>query len=246
MITSAARFVAFSMLVLTSLIGGASLLIFMVFLWAGSLDLVNLGLGETPALLLDACLCLAFFVQHSGMVRRSFRQRLAQYLPARYDGAVYGIASGIVLLALVVFWQESAHTLAAAQGVVRWLPRAVYFLTIVGLVWGSRAVGSFEPFGLTPILHYLRNIDPPPPLPFRVRGPYRWVRHPLYLFCLLIIWSCPDLTADRLLFNVLWTAWIVVGTVLEERDLVADFGEAYRDYQRRVPMLIPWRIRPAR
>ncbi|MEJ2718947.1 MAG: hypothetical protein P8182_17760 [Deltaproteobacteria bacterium] len=71
------------------------------------------------------------------------------------------------------------------------------------------------------------------------------MRHPLYFACILLIWSSPDLTADRLLFNILWTVWIVIGTVLEERDLVASFGEAYRDYQRNVPMLIPYRIRPA-
>jgi protein-S-isoprenylcysteine O-methyltransferase Ste14 len=47
-----------------------------------------------------------------------------------------------------------------------------------------------------------------------------------------------DLTADRLLFNVLWTAWMIIGTVLEERGLLASFGDAYRDYQTEVPMLI--------
>ncbi len=55
-----------------------------------------------------------------------------------------------------------------------------------------------------------------------------------------MLWSCPDLPADRLLFNVLWTVWICVGAVLEEADLVADFGEKYIDYQSKVPMWIPW------
>ena len=57
-----------------------------------------------------------------------------------------------------------------------------------------------------------------------------------------MIWSYPHLTADRALFNVLWTLWIFTGSVLEERDLVAEFGDRYRDYQNKVPMLIPWRI----
>ena len=48
-------------------------------------------------------------------------------------------------------------------------------------------------------------------------------------------------TADRILFNVIWTAWVCVGTVLEERDLVEVFGDSYREYQRRVPMLLPYR-----
>jgi len=71
------------------------------------------------------------------------------------------------------------------------------------------------------------------------RGPYRYVRHPLYLFMLLLIWSTPRFSTDQLLFNVLWTAWVIVGTKLEERDLLVDFGQTYRQYQASVPMLIP-------
>ncbi|MCE5274564.1 MAG: hypothetical protein LLG43_05445 [Deltaproteobacteria bacterium] len=56
---------------------------------------------------------------------------------------------------------------------------------------------------------------------------------------LVMIRSCPDLTADRLLFDVLWSAWIFGATRLEEHDLVRDFGNQYREYQARVPMLIP-------
>ncbi len=79
---------------------------------------------------------------------------------------------------------------------------------------------------------------------FVVKGPYRWVRHPLYLFMILMIWACPDLTADRLLFNGLWTVWIVIGSILEERDLMLEFGDVYREYQQRVPMFIPRRLEP--
>lgn len=76
---------------------------------------------------------------------------------------------------------------------------------------------------------------------FVIRGPYLWVRHPLYFFVLILVWSFPDISLDRLLFNVLWTLWIVFGTHLEEKDLLAKFGEPYRQYQKAVPMLFPWR-----
>jgi protein-S-isoprenylcysteine O-methyltransferase Ste14 len=79
---------------------------------------------------------------------------------------------------------------------------------------------------------------------FTVRGTYQWVRHPLYFFSLLMIWAQVSMTADRLLFNGLWTIWIIIGTFLEERDLIASFGDEYRNYQRKVPMLIPYRWRP--
>jgi len=242
--SSTSRFASYVMLILTYLVGAVSLLVWMVFVFHGSLNLVNLGLGEIAGVGLNASLSLAFFIQHSVMIRRSFRRWLAKFIRAEYHGALFTIASGVVLLILVAFWQKSAYVLAAPQGIIRWMMRAVFILAILGFYWGFRALGSFDGFGLRPILNNLRGKDPPS-MPFIVRGPYRWVRHPLYFFCLLLIWSCPDLSLDRLLFNVLWSTWILVGSVFEERDLVADFGESYRDYQRKVPMLIPWRILPA-
>lgn len=237
------RWVAGAMIGLASLLGGASLLAFAVFLFRGAFPLVHLGFREPGVLVLDALLSVAFFVQHSVMVRKPFRRRLARHVPGFYLDAVYAIASGVALLTLIALWQPSAHTLAAAEGPLRWVLRGVFVLAAAGTFWGLRALGSLDSFGVGAIRNRLRGTRTRPGT-LMIRGPYRWVRHPLYLFSLLMIWSGPDLSRDRLLFNVLWTIWIVVGTKLEERDLVADFGESYRRYQREVPMLIPWRVQP--
>ena len=155
---------------------------------------------------------------------------------------LFAIVSGVFLLLLVLFWQKSAYTIAPLNTVPSLLLRSVFFLSFGGFYWGARALSSFDTFGITPVLRNMRGMDPPQSMPFVVRGPYRFVRHPIYFFSLLLIWSCPDLSADRLLFNILFTAWMIVATLLEERDLIADFGEAYQDYKRKVPMLVPWRI----
>ena len=237
---------AYTILALAALIGGVSLpAFFVLFLFVGPLNFVDLELSETTKSAWNTLLCVVFFLQHSVMVRRSYCRWSARFIPPHFHGASYTIASGVALLALVVLWQESAHTLMSARGPAWWLLRSVYFLSVVGFAWGILALGSFDTFGLRPILDRLRGTDTPP-MPFTVRGPYRWVRHPLYFFSLLMIWSYPYLTTDRLLFNILWTAWIVGATTLEERDLVAVFGETYRDYQREVPMLVPFRLRSIR
>jgi protein-S-isoprenylcysteine O-methyltransferase Ste14 len=236
----ASRSVALGVASLATFVGGGSLLLFAWFLCTGSLNLVKLPLDETTALAFDACLCLAFFVQHSIMVRKSYRQWSSRFIPSHYQDASYAVISGILLLALVIFWQESAYMVAAPQGALRWLIRGLYFLAIAGFLWGSWALRSFDALGRKPIRDYLLDRKPLSQR-FIIRGPYRWVRHPLYSFTLLMIWSCPDLTADRLLFNFLFTAWIVLATILEERDLIVTFGHQYREYQQNVPMLIPHR-----
>ena len=108
-----------------------------------------------------------------------------------------------------------------------------------------KALELCDSFGFKPVLNRLHGTKSRLS-PLIIRGPYRWVRHPLYSLFLVMIWSCPDLTVDRLLFNVLFTVWMVIGSILEERDLVDAFGETYREYQHKVPMLIPYRIRPIR
>ena len=226
---------------LSALLGTSALLAFVLFLFTGPWHLLVLYSGTTAVLVFDACLSAAFFAQHSGMIRRSFKAWFASLAPEYYHGAIYSIAAGICLYCVVLFWQVSEPVLVSANDPLRLALRALFLVALGGIIWSNLALHSFDVFGLQALRCHLRGTSPPAAC-LTERGPYRWVRHPQYFFILLMIWSYPDLTADRLLFNVLWSAWIVAGSVLEERDLAATLGEPYRDYQSRVPMLIPRRV----
>ena len=233
------------MIGLARILGGMSLLVFGIFLFVGSLNILDMHLDESEVLWFDAGLSLLFFIQHSGMIRKPFHCWLGRFVPEEYTASIYAIASGIVLLLVILLWQKSTQTIIAASGPFRWLFRAIFVFSLLGFYWVTKALRFFDPFGVSPILNRLRGRNPMP-MPFTVVGPYRWVRHPFYLFTILMIWSCPDLTGDRLLFNLLWTVWIVIGSYLEEIELIAEFGDAYGEYQKRVPMLIPLLIWPKR
>ncbi len=232
------------MLVVAGLLGGGGLFAFMLFLFVGSFNLVSFGLGEIPVLMLDALLCVVFFIQHSSMARKTYYHRSARFLPAQYGGPIYAVASGVVVLALVIFWQESAYTLVSPQSFVRWSLRVLFFIAIGCIIW-ALSTGFFVLYRLQSNIDDLRGREKQQ-APLIKHGPYRWVRHPLYFSALLLVWSYPDLTLDRLLLNLLFTVWVIVATTLEERKLIAAYGEAYRTYQREVPMMIPWRFRPVR
>ena len=212
-----------------------------LFAWDARPTFVPLPWPPGAALAWDAFLSLVFFAQHSGMVRRPFRARLATVLPARYDGAFYAIASGLTLTLVFVLWQRVDIPVFRLEGVARWVAVAGSLIATALLVISGYAVRSTIDFiGFRPILAHLRGTVPRS-TPFFVDGPYRWVRHPLYACILALFWIRPEMMADGLLLSILWSGWIVIGTVLEERDLVADFGDEYRRYQRQVPMLVPWR-----
>jgi protein-S-isoprenylcysteine O-methyltransferase Ste14 len=234
------RFAAYSVIVLAHLVGGGSLILFGAFLLGGSFTIIRFDFSETQVLLWDGMLSMLFFIQHSGMIRPSFHVPRWFAMPLHYRPAIYAITSGVVLTAVVLLWQTSPTVLFEIRGTLQLLLRTTFVLAMVGMMWCVWALRPFDLFGQTPIAHSLRGIEHPTPQ-FAVRGPYLWMRHPLYFFTLVLIWTSPGETTDRWLFNVLWSGWIVVGAYLEERDLVAEFGERYRRYQKVVPMLLPWR-----
>jgi hypothetical protein len=224
---------------LSFVFGVGSLIVFTVFLYVGSFHIIELRLGTTQSLVFNVCLCLVFFLQHSGMIRNRTQRWMSQFIPEYYLGAVFSIVSALLLLALVILWQESTVVFASAEGIYRLALRALFFLSIAGQIWGTWSLKSADLFGTKALL--CNRSETQLPSPIVIGGPYRWIRHPLYLTTLLMIWSQPDLSADRLLFNVLFTVWIIAGTVLEERDLIGVYGDDYRKYQLSVPMLIPYR-----
>ena len=79
------------------------------------------------------------------------------------------------------------------------------------------------------------------PISFKTSGILEYVRHPWYAGGILLIWGFGDITDVSLVIKVILTGYFIIGTILEERKLIAEIGEPYKEYCRRVPMLIPWK-----
>ena len=197
--------------------------------------------GTAEALIVNLVLLSIFAIQHSVMARRQFKQWWLQYVPASIERSTYVLAASLALILL--FWQWRPMPAVVWQVGNSQIAMAIVVLSFVGwlLVLASTfMINHFELFGLHQVVNNLSGRDMSA-VRFKTPMLYNFVRHPIYLGFIIAFWAAPTMTIGHLLFAAVTTAYIVVGILLEERDLVDLFGDEYRRYKDRVSMLVPWR-----
>lgn len=196
------------------------------------------------SMLIDAVLLGVFALQHSIMARPAFKRLLTRVVPAEAERSTF-VLLATAALALVCWqwrplpqlvWSVDGSSAAAIVTAVSWCGWAILLIS-------TFLISHFELFGLEQGFARLLRRQP---AASRFATPffYRWLRHPIYAGFILAFWAAPRMSLGHLLFAALTTAYIFVGIWFEERDLIAQFGERYRQYRRDVGMLLP-RLRPA-
>jgi len=200
--------------------------------------------GLPQAVFFDALLLSLFALQHSVMARPAFKRWWARIVPKSVERSTYLMATSVVLGLLAWQWRPIPAPIVwriENASAVRLL------WTMFGLGWAITLISTFlinhfELFGLQQVFARLTGRAIPAP-EFRTPLFYRYVRHPLYFGILLSLWSVPVMTAGHLLLSIGLSGYVVLGIWLEERDLVAAFGERYHRYRAEVGMLLPRRSR---
>ena len=183
----------------------------------------------------NAALLSVFAVHHSLFARRWMKTLLSSVCPEQLLRSVYVWVASLLLILVCLLWRSIGGDLYEAPR--RWIAvvHAIAQLTGVWLIARSvRAIDVLELAGIRPT----RSVSGGDTL--QVSGPYRLVRHPLYLGWILIVFGAAHLTGDRLAFAVLTTLYLVVAIPWEERALEHTFGAAYARYRQRVR----WRVVP--
>lgn len=217
-----------------------------LFIWAGA-ALFVLSLGAAGwlylhrfaaradfrgwSLAVDAALLAIFAVHHSLFARAWTKDLLRSFVPERLIRSTYVWVASLLLLTVVAAWQTVGGEIYDIGGAAGW---SLIMIQLSGLLLVVRAARAIRPLELAGVRASSRTD------PLHVAGPYRFVRHPLYLGWVLIVWATPHLTGDRLTFAALTTVYLVAAIRWEERDLTATFGAEYTRYAAGVR----WRLLP--
>jgi protein-S-isoprenylcysteine O-methyltransferase Ste14 len=197
--------------------------------------------STTEAVIVNLLLTSLFAVQHSMMARPQFKQWWTQYVPKPVERSTYVLLASLCLLLLfwqwrpmpAIVWQVNDPDVAVTVATVS-LGGWIIVLT------STFMINHFELFGLHQVTNHLADREMPA-MRFRTPLFYELVRHPIYLGFIIAFWAAPVKSVGHLLFAAVTTAYILVGVFLEERELIELFGDEYRQYRKRVSMLLPWR-----
>lgn len=187
--------------------------------------------GGWGAIAFDALLVSVFALHHSLFAREGAKRWLARNVPVPLLRSVYVWIASLLLILTCAVWRPIGGQVFHVSGLRVWLHAAVQLLGVWVI---ARAVYGLDPLELAGIREQSAGTG------LQASGPYRFVRHPLYLGWILIVFGAANMTGDRITFALLTTIYLVIAIPWEERALVSTFGDQYLRYQR----LVRWRVIP--
>jgi len=187
--------------------------------------------GVPGAIAADIVLFAIFALHHSLFARDAIKDRVARVVPPRVIRSFYVWIASALLLLVVALWQPVGGDLYAVTG---WRRIGHAAIQLAGIWLIARSVAQIDPLELAGIRPEVRREA------LQIAGPYRLVRHPLYLGWILIVFGAAHMTGDRFAFASISTAYLLMAIPWEERSLRRAFGAAYAEYER----IVRWRVLP--
>jgi len=186
---------------------------------------------------------VVYCIIHSLLASAWMKNKIAKRWPGFIPAYRLIFATQAVLLLIpptLLVYRFPGHLLWSWNGPWFWIANLLALLAAIGFLWVGRSYDMLEFIGIRQWRTRAKSIDDQEQ--FRISYLHRFVRHPWYFFVLVILWTRDVRAADLVMYTVI-TLYLVLGSRLEERTLVAYHGDTYRRYRERVPGIIPlpWR-----
>lgn len=183
--------------------------------------------------LVDTVLAIIFVVPHSILLAPPTSSWLKQWIPSGLLGCLHCATSCVSLLVMFHYWGRMDQEIWHARG---WVEQAIlfgFYGSWVALLYSLYWTGFGYQTGLTQWWYWFRQ-TPAPKREFVTRGAFRYMRHPVYMSFLGLIWFTPVMTLDHAILTAVWTAYIYAGSYFKDRRLLKFIGQPYYEYGKRI------------
>ena len=216
-------------------------LVYFLFSYSVTFGEIVEGKAAPGAIAINVALFSAFALHHSIFARDAVRAFVRRTVSIPLERSVYVWVASLMLIGVCYAWRPVAGVAWHIPGRWRW---ATVVLQLAG-VWlslrGAAVIDGLELAGIRQVLTPKSQSPNAKSQPeFKTKGPYGWVRHPIYLGWVLLVFGVGTMTMTRLVFAVVSSVYILIAIPFEERTLRAHSEGAYDDYIRRVP----WKLIP--
>lgn len=228
--------------------GGAAFVLslgYFVYFYMVGLDVASRTQpGWRDALGFDLALFSIFALHHSVMARSGAKRIIARVIPAPLERSSYVWAASLLLVLTCWLWRPIGGRFYQHAGLLRFVHLSIQLAGVWIIARATRMLDPLELAGIRQAVRWTTDSEPGADGcrddTISNKGPYGWVRHPIYLGWLLMTFGVAHLTIDRMVFATISGIYLLVAIPFEERTLLATYGERYRSYMKRVR----WRIVP--
>ncbi|GAB1350819.1 isoprenylcysteine carboxylmethyltransferase family protein [Ignavibacteriales bacterium] len=189
---------------------------------------------------------LLFALIHSFTASKSLKYAVALSFPGFMPW--YRLAyNALSLITLYIFYSNSpknGYTLYDLPTPVDLIFASIQFGSVIGLSWTFKSISGKEFMGISQALRGIKNDYKPledldEKYSLRIEGPYKFSRHPIYLFSTIFLLFRPQMHLDYLIMTILFIAYFYIGSIFEEKKLIQQFGDEYLQYQKSTGRIFP-------
>jgi protein-S-isoprenylcysteine O-methyltransferase Ste14 len=234
----------------------AAALGYFLFSYSVTFGEITAGTIAPGAIAFDIALFSVFALHHSIFARIRVRAVVRRIVPEQLERSAYVWVASLMLIGVCYNWRAVPGVLWQLSRPWSWAIAAVQLVGIWLTLRSAAVIDGLELAGVRQVTIPNSQFPTPNSLEspnteedwklevgrweFRTEGPYGWVRHPIYLGWILVVFSVGTMTMTRLVFAAISSVYLLIAIPFEERTIRAQSGGGYEDYSRRVR----WRLIP--
>jgi len=205
------------------------------------------------SLLLDVSVILILFslfaVSHSILASSKIKRNLVESIGEKiaFYRLFYNLSSLLIFLFIYELSPKPDLLIYDLKFPFDIMIFVLQIISALGFLWAVSLINVREFLGITQIQRYLKHeykiAEMDEHMELVIKGPFKYSRHPIYLFSIMFLGLRPTMDLFYLMFYLVIVLYFIIGSYFEERKLVERFGQIYINYQKEVPRIIPIKFR---